>query len=104
MKKLLLIAIFAGFTYFGASAQTAPGKSAYGHSHKKAKKAKKHYTVANTNSVNRKAINTTHRTAVRSATSNDLLTNQQQRNQVKQANTTHKQEIKAVTKTTGKKK
>ena len=98
------MAIFAGFTYFGALAQTAPGNSAYGHSHKKAKKAKKHYTVANTNSANRKAINTRHRTAVRSATSNDVLINTQQRNQVKAANTAHKQDMKAVTKTTGKKK
>ena len=101
MKKLLLMAILAGFTYFGAAAQ---GNSNYGHSHKKAKKAKKHYTVANTNSANRKAINTRHRTAIRTVTSNDILTNQQQKNQVKAANTAHKQEMKAVTKTTGKKK
>jgi hypothetical protein len=108
MKKLLLMAVFAGFTYFGTTAQDVPGNSAYGQSHKKVKKAKKpkkHYTVTNTTTAaDRKAINTRHRTAVRTATSNDALTNQQQREQVKQANATHKQEIKAVSKTTGKKK
>ena len=41
MKKLLLMAVLAGFTYFGAVAQDVPGNSNYGHSHKKAKKAKK---------------------------------------------------------------
>ena len=111
MKKFLLIAVLAGFTYFGASAQTAPGNSTYGHSHKKttkakkAKKAKKAY-VANTTSAERKVINSRHRTAVKAATDNDALTNQQQRDQIKQANATHKQEMRTATlnKTTGKKK
>ena len=107
MKKLLFIAILAGFSWFGASAQTTPGKSTYGHSHKKAKKAKKakkHYPVYTTTSDERKAINERHKTAVKTIHSNDALTNEQQRTQTKQANVAHKQEIKAVTKTTGKKK
>lgn len=104
MKKLLLIAILAGFSYFGAAAQTAPGNSTFGHSHKKTKKAKKHYPVYTSTSGSRKAINVRHKTAVKTIHSNDALTNEQQRIQTKQANVAHKQEMKAVTKTTGKKK
>ena len=104
MKKLLCIAILAGFTYFGTAAQTAPGNSAFGHSHKKAKKAKKHYPVYTTTSANRKAINVRHKTAVKTAHSNDALNNQQQRDLTKQANVAHKVEMKSVTKSNGKKK
>jgi hypothetical protein len=113
MKKLFLLAIFAGFISLGVFAQTdARGNSAYGQSHKKtvkakkAKKAKKPYTVTTTTSDERKAINTRHRTAVKAATSNDALTNAQQREQIKQANATHKTEMRTATmnKTTGKKK
>ncbi|HUS00445.1 MAG TPA: hypothetical protein VMY77_01890 [Chitinophagaceae bacterium] len=104
MKKLLFIAILAGFTSLGAAAQTSPGNSTYGHSHKKAKKAKKHHRVYTTNSDDRRAINVRHKTAVKTIHSNDVLTNEQQRTQTKQANVAHKQEIKVVTKTTGKKK
>ena len=107
MKKFLFIAILAGFTSFGAVAQTSPGNSTYGHSHKKAKKAKKakkHYPVYTTTSADRKAINVRHRTAVKTIHSNDALTNEQQRTQTKQANVAHKQELKAIPKTTGKKK
>jgi hypothetical protein len=107
MKKLLFIAVLAGFTSFGAAAQVAPGNSTYGHSHKKvkkAKKAKKHYPVYTTTSADRKAINVRHKTAVKAIHSNDALTNEQQRDMTKQANATHKTEMKAVSKTTGKKK
>lgn len=95
MKKLLFIAILAGFTSFGAAAQTSPGNSAYGHSHKKAKKAKKHHPVYTTTS-DRRAINVRHKTAVKTIHSNDALSNQQQRDLTKQANVAHKVEMKSV--------
>lgn len=100
MKKLLLMAVLAGFTYFGGAAQTAPGNSAYGHSHKK---AKKHHKVYNGTAAQRKAINVQHKTAVRTIQQNDALSNQQQKNQIKQANVAHRQEMKTVSKP-GKKK
>lgn len=106
MKKLLLMAVLAGFISLGAFAQADAG----GQTHKKAvkakkaKKAKKAYRVASTTSAERKAINTRHRTAVKTIHSNDVLTNEQQRELTKQANVAHKQEIRAVPKTTGKKK
>jgi hypothetical protein len=103
MKKLFFIAILAGFTWFGAAAQTAPGNSAYGHSHKKAKKAKKHYPVYTTTS-DRKAINVRHRTAVKTTHSNDALSNQQQKDLTKQANVAHKVEMKSVNPGKGKNK
>jgi hypothetical protein len=93
MKKILLMAIVAAFSYLGANAQTAPGNSAYGHSHKK---IHKHYHVTNNTASNRRAINVTHRTTIKAVTSNDALSNQQQRDQIKQANVSHKQEMKAV--------
>ena len=98
MKKLLFLALFTGFSYFGSVAQTAPGNSAYGHSHKKAKKVKKHHRVYSTTVADRRAINTTHRTTIKTITSNDALNNQQQKDQIKQANVTHKTQMKAVTK------
>lgn len=109
MKKILLMAILAGFTYFGAAAQDAPGNSSYGHSHKKAKKAnkvKKPYTVSNSTAAQRKAANVQHKTTISTIKDNDLLTNEQQREKVKQANTTHKQQMRTVStnKATGKKK
>ena len=91
------MAVLAGYTYFGAVAQDVPGNSNYGHSHKKAKKAKKHYTVSNT-STQRKAANVQHRTTIKTVTSNDALTNQQQKDQIKQANIAHKTQIKSVSK------
>ncbi len=97
MKKLFLLAIFACFTYFGTQAQTTPGKSAYGHSHKKAKKAKKHYHANHRINADRKAINVTHKSTIRSIKDNDALTNQQQKVLVKQANTTHKVQMKNET-------
>lgn len=106
MKKLLLMAVFAGFISLGGFAQADAG----GQTHKKAikakkaKKAKKAYTVARTTASDRKAINTRHRTAVKTIHSNDVLTNEQRRELTKQANVAHKQEIKTVTKPTGKKK
>ena len=122
MKKLFILAIFAIFTYFGTEAQTKarPGNSAYGHSHKKAKKAKKakKYYTANDGrryyilngrrhyvASSRKAINTRHRTTISTIKDNDALTNKQQKVLVKDANVTHKTEIKAVNpgKKTGKK-
>ena len=99
MKKLLLMAVLAGFTYFGGAAQ-APGNSAYGHSHKK---AKKHHKVYNGTAAQRRAVNVQHKTAVRTIQQNDALTNQQQKNQIKQANVVHKQEMRTVSKP-GKKK
>ena len=98
MKKILFLAMFTGFAYFGSVAQTAPGNSAYGHSHKKAK----HHKVYSSNAATRRAINTTHRTTIKSITSNDALSNQQQKDQVKQANVTHKMEMKSVGKGVGK--
>jgi hypothetical protein len=96
MKKLLILALITAFSYFGAIAQTTPGNSAYGHSHKKAKKAKKHYPVYTSTSAERKAINVRHKTAVKTIHSNDILTNEQQKDMTKQANATHKTEMKAV--------
>ena len=101
MKKLLLMAVLGCFTYFGTVAQ---GNSAYGHSHKKAKHPKKHYALSNSTAAQRKAYNVQHKTAVKTIRSNDALTNQQQKDQVKQANATHRIEMKAVTKNTGRKK
>ncbi len=91
MKKLLFLALFAAFTYFGAAAQ---GNSAYGHSHKK---AKKHYHVTYRENADRQAINVRHKTAIRTAKDNDALSNQQQKVLVKEANTTHKVEMKRET-------
>ncbi|MDB5224355.1 MAG: hypothetical protein JWN83_3022 [Chitinophagaceae bacterium] len=91
MKKILLMAILGGLTYFGAAAQ---GNSAYGHSHKK---AKKHHHVAYHNNTDRTAINVRHRTAIRTVKQNDALSNRQQKDLVKQANTTHKVEMKRET-------
>lgn len=88
MKKILLMAAFGCFTYLGTVAQ---GNSAYGHSHKKAKK----HHVYNSTAAQRTTINTQHRTTIKAATSNDALSNQQQKNQIKQANATHKVEMKA---------
>lgn len=92
MKKLLLMAVLAGFTFSGAVAQ---GKSTYGHSHKK---AKTHYKISNSTATDRNAINSAHRTTIKAVTSNDALSNQQQKTRIKQANATHKIEMKAVTK------
>ncbi len=97
MKKLFFLAIFACFSYFGTIAQTSPGNSAYGHSHKKAKKAKKHYHANHRINADRKAINVTHKSTIRSIKDNDALTNQQQKVLVKQANTTHKVQMKNET-------
>lgn len=113
MKKLFILAIFACFTYFGADAQTKtrPGNSAYGHSHKKAKKlyttpdgtrryhivnGRRHYVVTRRNDAARRAINTRHKTAVRTIKNNDGLSNEQQKVAVKQANVAHKTEMKAA--------
>ncbi|MGI8583064.1 MAG: hypothetical protein ACR2KX_12745 [Chitinophagaceae bacterium] len=96
MKKFFLMAIIAGFTYFGTNAQTAPGNSAYGHSHKKAKKVKKHHYVTKTTAEQRKAINEQHKTAVKTIQQNDALTDQQQKDQIKQANVTHKDQMKSA--------
>ena len=99
MKKLLLLVTFAIVTYFGTSAQTSPGNSAYGHSHKKAKKIHKHHhhqqhTVIHREADERKAINVQHKTTIRTIKDNDALTNEQQKDMVKQANVTHKTEMK----------
>lgn len=91
MKKLLFLALFAVFSYFGAAAQ---GNSAYGHSHKK---AKKHYHVTYRENADRQAINVRHKTAIRTVKDNDALSNQQQKVLVKQANTTHQVEMKRET-------
>lgn len=91
MKKLLSMTILAGFTFFGAVAQ---GNSAYGHSHKKAK----HHHVYSTTSAQRRAINVQHKTTIATVKDNDALTNQQQKTMVKQANVTHKTEMKSVPK------
>jgi hypothetical protein len=91
MKKIFLMAVVAIFSYFGAAAQ---GNSAYGHSHKK---AKKHYHVTYRENADRNAINVRHRTAIRTTKNNDALTNHQQRIEVKQANTTHRVEMKRET-------
>ncbi len=115
MKKLFFLAIFACFTYFATDAQTKaqPGNSAYGHSHKKAKKAKKHYTTSDGRSYHiingrrhyvvsrhqdaqRRAINVRHKTAIRTIKDNDALSNEQQKVAVKQANVAHKTEMKAA--------
>ncbi len=110
MKKLFFLAIFACFTYFATDAQTKaqPGNSAYGHSHKKAKKAKKHYhhhqhpaghhhpAVINRRDADRRVINVRHKTAIRTIKDNDALSNEQQKDAVKQANVAHKTEMKAV--------
>lgn len=93
MKKLFLFLIVAGFISFGAIAQTAPGNSAYGHNHKK---AKKHYHVTNTTAAHRRVINVQHKTAIRTIHDNDALTNDQQKNMIKEANTTHKVEMKSM--------
>ncbi len=124
MKKLFFLAIFACFTFFSADAQTKtrPGNSAYGHSHKKAKKAKKHYTAADgrryhiingrrhymsskRHDAQRRAINVRHKTAIRTIKDNDALSNEQQKDAVKHANVAHKTEMKAANpgKKTGKK-
>lgn len=102
MKKILMLAVFAAFTAIGVSAQTTKGKSTYSHSHKQTKQWKKHQKVYNTTAADRKVINAQHKTAIRTARENDALTNEQQKNQVKQANVIHRQEMKAVT--TGKMK
>jgi hypothetical protein len=91
MKKLLFLALFAGLTSFGATAQ---GNSAYGHSHKK---AKRHYHVTYRENADRNAINVRHRTAIRTAKNNDAVTNHQQKIEVKEANTTHRVEMKRET-------
>ena len=116
MKKLFFLAIFACFTYFSADAQTKtrPGNSAYGHSHKKAKKAKKyyttpdgtrryyisngrrHYVVLRRQDAQRKAINVRRKTAVRTIKDNDALSNEQQNVAKKHANVAHKTEMKAA--------
>ena len=96
MKKFLFIVTIAAFTCFGAAAQTSPGKSAYGHSHKKVKKAKKHRKVYNPVAAQRKALNTQHKTTIRTIKQNDALTNQQEKTMVKQANVAHKQDMKTV--------
>lgn len=112
MKKILLFTAIGAFAYFGAVAQDATGNSTYGQSHKKTikakktKKAEKQYSTAISQRADRKAINTRHKTAVRTATQNDALTNEQQKDQIKQANAAHKTEMRTATmnKTTGKKK
>ncbi len=119
MKKLFFLAIFACFTYFATDAQTKaqPGNSAYGHSHKKAKKAKKHhkthyttsdgrryhiingrrhYVVSPRQDAQRRAINVRHKTAIRTIKDNDALSNEQQKDAVKHANVAHKTEMKAA--------
>lgn len=101
MKKLLIMTVFAAFTALGVSAQTS-GNSTYGHSHKKTKKAKKHHKTYNTTAADRKAINVQHKTTVRTIRQDNALTNEQQKNQVKQANVAHKQEMKTVTLTKAK--
>lgn len=100
------MAVFAGFISFGAFAQADAGGQTYRKAIKvkKAKKAKKAYAVASTRSAERKAINTRHRTVLKNIHSNDILTNEQQRELKKQANAAHKQEIKNTIKPTGKKK
>ena len=97
MKKLLMMAIFAGFISLGATAQTSPGNSAYGHSHKKIKKHYRHTVIHHSENADRNAINVTHRTTIKTVKANDALTNKQSRDQVKQANTTHKIEMKTET-------
>lgn len=96
MKKLLFIAILAAFTYSGSIAQTTPGNSAYGHSHKKAKKVKHHNHVTYHGDAERKAANVTHKTTIKTIKDNDALTHQQQKDMVKQANATHKQAMKTT--------
>lgn len=96
MKKLLVMTILAGFTYFGATAQTGPGNSDYGHSHHKTKKAKKHYHVIKPYDAERRAVNERHKTSIRTIKHNDVLTHQQQKDMVKQANVTHKQDMRTI--------
>ena len=86
------MAVLAGFTYFGAAAQ---GNSAYGHSHKK---AKKHHHVTNTTAAQRRAINVQHRTTIKTVKDNYALTNHQNKDMVKQANVAHKQQMKGISK------
>ena len=90
MKKLLFIAFFGCFISLGAVAQKSPGNSAYGHSHKKAKKVKKTYPLTHNKSTHRKAINVAHKTEIQTIKDNDALTNQQQKVLVKQSNVNHK--------------
>lgn len=94
MKKLLLAALLVGFAYFGANAQTSPGNSAFGHSHKKLKHTHRPYTATRHIDADRRAINVQHRTIVRTVRRDEDLTNRQQREQVKQANVTHRDNMK----------
>jgi hypothetical protein len=97
MKKLIILAFFAFFTLLNTYGQTQPGNSAYGHSHKKGtkvRKAKIHHTRTTPNDGHRRAINVRHKTAIRTIKDNDALSNTQQRDMVKEANTTHKVEMK----------
>lgn len=97
MKKLFVLTILSGFMSFGAAAQTTPGNSAYGHSHKKAKHHHHHH-VYSTTATQRRALNVEHKTTIKTIKDNDALTNQQQKGMVKQANVTHKMEMKSVNK------
>jgi len=109
MKKVIILVFLACFTILGTYGQTQPGNSAYGHSHKKGnkvRKAKNHHSGTTHNDGHRKAINVRHKTAVRTIKDNDALSNTQQRDMVKEANTTHKVEMKRESmshKKTGKK-
>jgi ABC-type nickel/cobalt efflux system permease component RcnA len=97
MKKVIILVFLACFTIIGTYGQTQPGSSAYGHSHKKGtkiKKAKIHHSGSAHNDGHRKAINVRHKTTVRTIKDNDALSNTQQKDMVKEANTTHKVEMK----------
>ena len=91
------MAVVAAFCYLGATAQTAPGNSAYGHSHKKIHKHYHHVVTTHREDADRKPINVEHRTTIRTIKHNDDLSNRESRNEVKQANTTHRIEMRKET-------
>ncbi len=93
MKNVIILLFLACFTILGTYGQTQPGNSAYGHSHKKGTKVR-NAKGTNHNDGHRSAINVRHKTAIRTIKDNDALSNTQQRDMVKEANTTHKVEMK----------
>lgn len=94
MQKLIIASLLAGFAFFGVTAQTSPGNSAFGHSHKKVRHSHHKHIVYHHTDADRRAINVQHRTSVQTITRNTNNTNMQQRDQIKQANVTHRENIK----------
>lgn len=105
MKKLLILSLLACFA-FGASAQTSPGNSAFGHSHKK---YHKHYTVTHhtvihhDNDADRNRVTYSHRTERRTVRTDidrnrtdrdrDRDRDRDNRGTVRQTTVVHKDEI-----------